>query len=79
MSRSETRSIFQIRFFANPFLVLAVPLAQLVHIGAIYTPWIGETLQLHPISLKEWTILLAVASTLFVVEEIHKVWRRCNK
>ncbi len=76
MSRSETRSIFQIRFFANPFLILAVPVAQLVHIGAIYTPVIGDTLQLHPISLKEWAVLLAVASSLFVVEEIHKAWHR---
>ncbi len=76
MSRSETRSIFQIRFFANPFLVLAVPVAQLVHIGAIYTPVIGETLQLRPVSLQEWAILLGVASTLFVVEEIHKAWHR---
>lgn len=76
MSRSETRSIFQIRFFANPFLIFAVPLAQLVHIGAIYTPWIGETLQLYPVSLKEWSVLLLVASSLLVVEEIHKAHRR---
>lgn len=76
MSRSETRSIFQIRFFANPFLVFAVPIAQLVHIGAIYTPWIGETLQLYPVSFEDWSVLLLVASSLLLVEETHKAFRR---
>ena len=34
-SRSETRSLFRIRFLADPFVVLAVPVAQAVHIAAM--------------------------------------------
>ncbi|MCG8325022.1 MAG: HAD-IC family P-type ATPase [Thiotrichales bacterium] len=75
-SRSETRSLFQIRFFANPFLILAVPLAQLIHIGAMYTPGLSDVLALQPITLQQWGILLGVACSLVVVEELHKLWHR---
>ncbi|MEQ8698382.1 MAG: HAD-IC family P-type ATPase, partial [Bauldia litoralis] len=75
-SRSETRSIFRIRFFANPFLVLAVPLAQAVHIGATYTPGLSDVLSLQPVSLQNWLTLLGVALLLLVIEEGHKALLR---
>ena len=71
-SRSETRSLFRIRFFANPFLIVAVPFAQLVHIGAMYTPGISDVLGLSPITIGQWLILAGVALLLLVVEELHK-------
>ena len=75
-SRSETRSLFTIRFLANPFLVLAVPAAQGVHIAAMYLPWLSDVLELQPISLKQWGALLCIALVLFAVEELHKAWMR---
>lgn len=78
-SRSETRSIFQIKFFSNPFLMIAIPLAQIIHISAMYLPGLSDVLQLQPISLDQWLSLLAIAMVLFVVEELHKLWRRRSK
>ena len=75
-ARSETRSLFSIRFFANPFLILAVPIAQLVHIGAMYTPGLSDVLQLQPISLLQWLVLAAVSLLLLAIEEWHKWWLR---
>ncbi len=75
-SRSETRSLFAIRFFANPFLVIAVPFAQLIHIAAMYTPVIGDVLELNPISLNQWLVLAAISLILLVVEELHKWFLR---
>ena len=75
-SRSETRSLLKIRFFANPFLIAAVPLAQCIHIGATMTPGLRDVLQLYPVEPREWIILLGVASILLVVEEIHKWFHR---
>jgi len=75
-ARSETRSLFSIRFLANPFLILAVPVAQLVHIGAMYTPGLSDVLQLQPISLLQWLVLAAVSLLLLGVEEWHKWWLR---
>jgi hypothetical protein len=62
------------RLLANPFLMLAVPFAQLVHIGAMYTPGISNVLALNPITLMQWLALAGVASLLLVIEEGHK-WR----
>ena len=80
-SRSESRSLFKIPLLRNPFLMLAVPLAQLAHIGAMYTPGLSDVLQIQPISLQQWLQLLAFALSLLVVEELHKVlirWRRTS-
>jgi len=75
-SRSETRSLFQIRFWGNPFLVLAVPIAQAVHIGATHIPWLSGVLSLHPVAVSEWLMLLGVSLLLLVIEEAHKYWHR---
>jgi magnesium-transporting ATPase (P-type) len=72
-SRSEFRSLFRIPLLRNPFLMLAVPLAQLAHIGAMYVPGLSDVLQIQPISLAEWLQLLALAMSLVIVEELHKV------
>ncbi|PXX89548.1 hypothetical protein DIT71_13535 [Marinobacter vulgaris] len=71
-SRSEFRSLFSIPLLRNPFLMLAVPLAQLAHIGAMYTPVLSDVLQIQPISVEEWLQLLAFAMSLLGVAELHK-------
>lgn len=71
-SRSESRSLFRIPLLGNPFLICAVPIAQLVHIGATYAPGLGGVLQLQPVSVHQWLTLLGVAGVLLMVEEIHK-------
>ncbi len=75
-SRSETRSLFCIPLVNNLFLVLAVPLAQLVHISAMYIPGLNDVLGLQPISLGQWAVLLFISLSLLVIEEGHKVWLR---
>ena len=52
--------------------MFAVPFAQLVHIAAMYTPVIGDVLELNPISLTEWLVLAAVSLLLLFTEEVHK-------
>ena len=78
-SRSEKRSLFTMPFFANPFLILAVPIAQIIHISAMYIPGLSHVLQITPISASQWLGLLVVAITLFVIEEMHKYFLRKRK
>ena len=75
-SRSESRSIFRIPLMANPFLVLAVPAAQLVHIGSMYVPGLSDVLGIQPIGWHEWASMLAIALVLLALEEAHKAWHR---
>jgi Ca2+-transporting ATPase len=75
-SRSETRSAFQHNPLRNPLLLFGTAAAQLIHIGAMYTPWISEVLRIQPVSPRHWLSLLGLALTVLVVMELHKQVRR---
>ena len=71
-SRSETRSAFRHNPLRNPILLIGTLLAQLVHIGAMYTPWINDVLHIQPVSPQLWLELLGLALTVLVIMELHK-------
>lgn len=75
-SRSESRSLFSMPFFGNPFLVIAVPVAQGIHIAAMYLPGISKVLELNPVTIRQWLMLAGVALILLLTEEVHKWWIR---
>jgi len=75
-SRSENISLFKMSFFSNKLLLLGILTAQSIHIGAMYTDWLGGILQLSPVSFQQWFYLLTIALTLILVDEGHKLWRR---
>jgi Ca2+-transporting ATPase len=74
-SRSETRSAFGNNPLRNPILLFGTVAAQLVHIGAMYTPWISDVLQIQPVSFEHWLELLGIALGVLLVMELHKAWR----
>ena len=75
-SRSETRSLFTQPLLGNVFLIIAVPAAQLLHITASYVPAVQATMEVQPVSLLQWLVLLGVACVLLGTEETHKAWLR---
>ena len=75
-SRSERNSLFAMRWFSNPLLLVGIIVAQTIHIGASYTPGISDALGLSPIGIMQWLILLTTALTLLIVDELHK--RHCR-
>jgi len=77
-SRSETRSALTHNPMRNPLLFFGTMAAQLVHVGAMYTPGLRDVLGVQPISLTSWAELLGLALVLLVVLEMHKAWRRAN-
>jgi len=70
--RSETRSVFRHNPMRNPILLFGTAAAQLVHIGAMYTPWLSDVLGIQPVSPQHWLELLGLALTILVVMEIQK-------
>lgn len=74
--RSETRSILQVPISANRLLILAVVLAQGIHIAAMYTPGLRDVLGVQPVSLSLWGLLLVAALSLLVLDETAKWLRR---
>ena len=72
--RSETLSIFSHNPMRNRILLFGTLLAQLIHIGAMYTPWINDVLGIQPVPLDLWFKLLGLALTVTVVMELHKLY-----
>lgn len=75
-SRSETRSVFTHNPLRNHFLLFGTLAAQLIHIGAMYTPWISDVLRIQPVSVDYWLDMLLVAITVLIAMEVHKAVRR---
>lgn len=70
--RSEEKSIFKLNPFSNKFLVGATLIVIFLQLGAIYTP-IGQTiLRTTPLSLNDWLIIIPVAFSILVAEEVRK-------
>lgn len=74
-SRSETLSAFRHNPLRNPFLLFGTAAAQLVHIGAMYTPGLNQVLGIQPVSPENWIKLLGLALSVLVVMELHKLLR----
>lgn len=79
-SRSETQSVFTMNPMRNKLLLFSVIAAQILHIGAIYTPGLNAVLDLKPVTLAQWGGMLALAASLVLVNEVYKFvsarWQR---
>jgi len=73
-SRSETLSVFLHNLLRNRILLFGTAIAQLIHIAAMYTPWISDVLRIQPVSFAEWFELLMMAFSVLLVMELHKLY-----
>lgn len=75
--RSETRSAFALSPLRSPILLAGAVTAFLVHLAAMHLPWTQRVLRLEPVSGMLWIALPALALSIIVVMELHKLsWRR---
>jgi magnesium-transporting ATPase (P-type) len=70
--RSEYRSAFRIPFRANPLLIIGIIAAQGIHILSMYNPVMQDLLQIGPVSVYQWIILLGISLLVLVVMELFK-------
>ncbi|MCK4742200.1 MAG: HAD-IC family P-type ATPase [Sulfuriflexus sp.] len=73
--RSEKRSIFNHTPLSNPLLLFGTLAAQAIHIGAMYTPWLSDVLNIKPVSFEHWLQLLAMSLVILLAMEAHKFFR----
>jgi P-type Ca2+ transporter type 2C len=71
--RSESVSIFKMKFFSNKYLIAATVLIIFLQVVAVYTPFFQKILHTSPLSLMEWGMIMAVASSIIFVEEFRKL------
>lgn len=74
--RSENRSIFSMEWFSNKYLVGATLIVIVLQIAAVYTPTMQTILRTVPLTLSEWLMIITVAASIIVVEEVRKIFYR---
>ena len=74
-SRSETKSIFQIGVFTNPYLAYGLAASVMAHLAAIYAPPFQWLLSTEPIAGAEWLLIVAMSLSVIAIVECDK-WVR---
>lgn len=74
--RHATKSIFEVGFFANKMFNYAVGLSLMGQMCAIYVPFFQKVFKTESLSLGDLLYLLAISSTVFIADEIRKLWAR---
>jgi len=74
--RSESKSIFQMNPFSNKFLAGATMGVISLQIFAIYNPFMQKILHTTSLSLSEWLVIIPIAASVVLVEEIRKFFMR---
>jgi magnesium-transporting ATPase (P-type) len=71
-ARSETGTAFH-RFFANRWLWVAIATSALLQVAVVYLPFLREAFTTEPLSLAQWLVCVAMASTVLWASEIRKL------
>lgn len=77
--RSETESVFAMNPFSNMFLILAMGVVAMLQVFVVYTPFLQGLFHTTALTLAEWMLVFAVASSIIVVEEIRKLVYRMRR
>jgi Ca2+-transporting ATPase len=70
--RSDKYSVFSLGLFTNKALVYAVLTTVVLQLMVIYVPFLQFAFRTVPLSLSEWGVILALASTTLISMEIIK-------
>jgi magnesium-transporting ATPase (P-type) len=74
-ARSETGTAFH-RMFANPWLWGAIALSTVLQVAVVHAPFLNHAFTTAPLSLDEWLVCVAMASTVLWASEARKLLLR---
>lgn len=74
--RSLHRSLLQIPFFGNAYVLASVAFALLAHLAILHVPWMQVVFETEPLSLSLWGLIVAVSLTIVVAAELDKALLR---
>jgi Ca2+-transporting ATPase len=74
--RSEKNSVFSSSPFENTYMIGATVLAFLFQLLAVYHPLFQKFLRTVPLEFGDWLVIIALATSIFVVEEARKFLAR---
>ena len=74
--RHESKSIFQMNPFSNKFLVGATLIIVSLQLLVVYNPLMQKFLRTVPLEFSEWLVIIPIAASIVLVEEIRKFFYR---
>ena len=74
--RSDSKSIFQLNPFSNKFLLGATGIVIILQLLAVYTPVLQKILHTVPLGRSDWLMIISVALSIVIAEEIRKFFAR---
>lgn len=77
--RSSKQSVLEQNILSNPYLILSLFGAIVLHLLAIYTPFMQNILKLTTVSISEWILILTIGLSIILTEEIRKLYVRIKE
>ncbi|MBM4429893.1 MAG: hypothetical protein FJ026_06015 [Chloroflexi bacterium] len=77
--RSRDKSVFQLGFFKNRYLLGAIVLSVLLQLAANRVPFMQTMLGTVSLTWRDWGVIVPICSSIFVADELRKLvsrWRR---
>jgi magnesium-transporting ATPase (P-type) len=74
--RAENQSIFSKNFLSNRYLIGSMFIVIFLQIFAVYNPFMQKILHTTALSISEWLLVLSIALSIVVVEELRKLFMR---
>lgn len=71
-ARTSRISVFSAGLFSNPWLWFGIGLAVVLQVLAVHTPFGQSVFKTVPLTLPSWAAIIAVSSSILVVDEILK-------
>ncbi|MDP3948260.1 MAG: HAD-IC family P-type ATPase [bacterium] len=71
--KHESKSIFRLNPFSNMFLVGSTLIVIGLQLFAVYNPFMQKILRTTALDLSDWLIIIPIASSIVVIEEIRKM------
>ncbi|MDH7480835.1 MAG: HAD-IC family P-type ATPase [Armatimonadota bacterium] len=72
--RSSRYSLFKIGVLTNPYLLAGATASAVAQIASVHLPFFQTIFRTVALNLSEWTIMVAVSSSVFIAEEIRKAF-----
>ncbi len=76
--KSEINSLFNRKSFENTAMTYTTLVVMLLHVFVLYTPFMQKIFRTVPLEIKDWLVIIPVAGTIILAEEIRKFWHRKN-
>ena len=77
--RHESKSIFQLGLFSNPYLVAAVGFGFALQVIVISVPFLADAFKLQPLEMQDWLIVLGLSLIPFALKELSKRFIKYEK